>query len=124
MRVECNFPEIDDPKLISQALNYERLKWDNAKQSITNLEEYCNTNVLVQVILNKAVFGTSQREFIDKRIIFDDTDSEDIYMYVTHAPDPLSPLNHNYVRANALLGINKISRRKDGKSGCVFQTIS
>ena len=74
------------------------------------------------MILNKAVFGTSQREFIDKRILFTPNNDDIVYIYVTHTPDSISPLDPSYVRANALLGINRISKMDDG--GCKFETIT
>ena len=92
MRVEHYFPLIDDPDLILKALNDWRPEWDNSMSIISELTEFRSSNTQVHRLVNKAVLGTQQREFIDKKFFFTAEDSS-IYMWVTSAPDNVFPLS-------------------------------
>lgn len=78
----------------------------------------------------KSVASTAQREFLDKKIWFRESDIDgnveedqnDIYLWITSAPDSFWPMNKKYVRADALIGLSRIARRKDGP-GCYYETI-
>ena len=86
---------------------------------------------MVSHTVNKSVIGTDPREFIDKKIFFKTSEVEnvpveddEIYLWVTSAPDEVIPPNpKKYVRSDSLLGINRMGRRKDGKPGCYLHCI-
>lgn len=77
----------------------------------------------------KSVLGTSKRECFDKKIIFSTKEAleecqdenevkdeladgydDDIYMWVSDAPDDLLPLDPSLVRINTFFGVNKIGK--------------
>lgn len=78
-----------------------RKEWDDQKEVYEELEEYSNENTRIYRILNKSIAGTHQREFIDKKIWFRENDTvdhpftseddNDIYMWVSSAPDHFYP---------------------------------
>ena len=130
LRTELYFPDIDNPEMILKALLHDRLEWDKSVDKNEELTEYCNGNTFVVRTVNKSVIGTAQREFIDKKIYFRASDAEevdpmqdDIYLWVTSAPDELVPITSSYVRSDSLLGIQRMGRRKDGKPGCYLHCI-
>ena len=70
---------------------------------------------------------------MDKKIWFRDSDTsskaesaaaaDDIYLWVSSAPDSSYPMNKAYVRARSLLGLTRIRKNRDGKPGCVYESI-
>ena len=84
-------------------------------------------------MLNKSIAGTSQREFIDKKIWFREADTledpssiseaeNDYYMYISATPDSFYPMNKKYVRGDIVVGMSKFGKRKDGP-GCYYKTV-
>lgn len=71
--------------------------------------------------MNKAIFGTTPREFIDKRICFEgerssECDEKRYYMWFTSAPDELYPLSSKLTRAHTLVGMHRIGKLEGGGS--------
>lgn len=77
----------------------------------------------------KSVLGTSKREIFDKKIMFTagealeecqskeeaenelaDGTKDDMYLWVTDAPDEILPLDPSLVRINTYFGVNKIGK--------------
>ena len=79
----------------------------------------------------KPVAGTSAREFLDKKIWFRDSDTgdaveegyNDIYCWITSAPDSFWPIEKKIVRAQGIIGISRFGKRRDGP-GCFVESIS
>ena len=77
--------------------------------------QYFHNNVQFYIDLtNKSVIGTAPRQFIDKKVFFrtsdidpsvKETDKDEIYIWVSSAPDNLYPCDSKYVRATSILGI-------------------
>ena len=86
-------------------------------------------------MVNKSVIKTTPREFLDKKIWFRESDTllegeelenseyNDYYMWVSSAPDQFYPLNNDYVRADALIGLTRFGKRRDGHPGCFYESI-
>ena len=133
VRAEHYFPDIDDPEVIFKAFVQWRREWDDQIEVNDELTEFTNDHTVVNHVVNKSVIGTQQREFIDKKIYFRTSDvqpdvdpqDDEIYMWVTSAPNELHPVDPSkFTRADTLLGIQRMGRRKDGKPGCYLHAIS
>ena len=88
--------------------------------------------------VNKSIANTTQREFLEKKIWFRESDTirtieeeqyyksghNDIYVWISSVPDSFYPTNKKYVRADSILGINRFGKRRDGGPGCIFESIS
>ena len=132
MGCEYIIPNCDDPKLILAACGEMRFEWDKGLESFDEIKEYANRNTQVFRMLNKSVLNTAQREFIDKKIWFFESDTlvegekvkegeeNDIYLWVTSTPDSFWPIEKPIVRCDTLLGLTKICKRKDGLPGCTY----
>jgi hypothetical protein len=124
------FPEINDPELILKCMNDYRKEWDDALLSYDEIVKYRTEYTQVVRALNKKVAGTASREFIDKKIWFREEDTgdkydenyNDIYFWIADPPDGFWPLKKEYVRANTLIGITRIGKRRDGP-GCFYESI-
>ena len=46
------------------------MEWDTGLETCEDLSEYTTNDSRVSRIVNKALFGTTPREFLDKRIFF------------------------------------------------------
>ena len=120
------FPEINDPMIIKRAFIDFRTEWDYQIETNLELAEFTNKNMEVRYIKNKTVANAQQRDFIDKKIWFTTSEAEggpphphdDVYIYVSAAPDELHPIDDRFCRGDTIFGYNKIGKRKDGKPGC------
>ena len=121
------FPDIEDPIIIKRAFIDFRTEWDYQIETNIELTEFTNKNMEVRYIKNKTVANTQQRDFIDKKIWFTTSEAsgtavneedDEIYVYVTSAPNELYAIDDRYMRGDTLFGYNRIGRRKDGKPGC------
>lgn len=99
---------------------------------IRELPEFTNDHIAIHLLENKPVIGTTPRQFIDKKIFFrtsdadssvKGTDQDEFYIWVTSTPDDIVPIDSKkYVRAESILGIQRIGKRKDGE-GCYLHAI-
>ena len=125
------FPEISDPNFILSALNEWRHEWDESMDQCEELTQFRNPSTRVHRLVNKSVMGTSCREFIDKKLFFhtsemsdvEESQSDEIYMWVTSTPNEVYQLNPKYTRADSLLGMYKIGHM-EGSPGCYVYNIS
>ena len=86
-------------------------------------------------MVNKSVIKTTPREFLDKKIWFREQDTllagqklkdaeyNDYYMWISSAPDSFYPLNNDLIRADALIGLTRFGKRRDGQPGCFYESI-
>lgn len=126
------FPNCKDPQLILDCLKdlSIRKEWDDNLDQSEELTQYQNQNTSIQRLLNKSVINTAQREFIDKKFWFRDSQTgdnvdpefDDLYVWTTAAPDSCYQMNKKYVRAWGI-SIGRIGRRRDGKPGCFLEQI-
>ena len=84
------------------------------------LKEHRSENCVVHRLVNRSIFGASKREFIDKKIFFQD--GEDFYMWITSVPDVIYDCEPPHLRSYCIVGINKIGKLADG--GCYLHVIS
>ena len=70
MKIEHLFLDVDDPKLVLQAINETRIKWDTGIERFDELKEYTSENTSVHRLLMNSILNLSQREFIDKKFFF------------------------------------------------------
>ena len=68
MRTEYYFTNINDPKLILNAITDTRHLWDNSLDSFDEIAELRTEHTSVHRLLMNSVINLSQREFIDKKI--------------------------------------------------------
>lgn len=124
------FPNIKDPELILKCLCDYRKEWDDSLLSYDELVKYRTDYTQIVRALNKKVAGTASREFIDKKIWFREEDTRDkydqnyndIYFWITDPPEGFWPIHKDYVRADNLIGITRIGKRRDGP-GCFYESI-
>ena len=97
--------------------------WNDAYDSVVNLTDYRSKNSIVQQAKAKKVLGTTQREFLDKRIFFyksevkelEDGENDDIYVWTSSAPNELCPEDKaKFVRAETLFGLMRIGKSQNG----------
>ena len=70
MRTEYYFTNINDPKLILNAITDTRHLWDNSLDSFDEIAELRTEHTSVHRLLMNSVINLSQREFIDKKMYF------------------------------------------------------
>ena len=70
MKTEHYFLEVDDPRILLEAIVTERLQWDSGINKFEELPEYTSEHTSVHRLLMNSVMNLSQREFIDKKFIF------------------------------------------------------
>jgi hypothetical protein len=120
LRVEHQFPEIDDPEIILKCLNEWRPDWDKSMETCEELPQYRSNSTMVHRLVNRSLFGASKREFIDKKVYFEEDGC--IYMWVTSCPDEIYECLPPHIRSYSLVGVNKIGRNTQG--GCYLHVIS
>lgn len=151
VKCEYYYPDVQDPKDIYDAIYDRRLEWDNGIAECEEVKKFTTKHTSVHRLLHKSILNTTQRDFIDKKFIFtkgeakikDGTDhasddDDDIYLWVTSAPDEVYPVDANSCRATSLFGIIRIGRVKnwphatrhfqkhdmDPSSGCYLHIMS
>ena len=133
LKSEHLFPDCEDPELLMSSQHDYRHEWDEQLEAFEELTEYTNQNTKIFRLLNKSVAGTAQREFIDKKIWFRESDTvqdpskvkdedNDFYMWISSAPESFYEMNKKFVRAEAIIGLCRFGKRKDGP-GCYCKTI-
>ena len=75
MGCEYIIPNCDDPSLILAACGDYRFEWDHGLEVFDELKQYTNRNTQVFRVLNGSVCNTTQREFIDKKVWFYESDT-------------------------------------------------
>lgn len=118
--------------IIKRAFVDFRTEWDYQVETNLELEKYSNQNTEVRYIKNRAVAGVQQRDFVDKKLWFKTSQAEgtppsvddEVYVFVSSAPDELYPVDSRYTRGDTLVGYNRIGKRKDGKPGCYLHCVS
>ena len=70
MRTEYYFTNINDPKLILNAITDTRHLWDNSLDSFDEIAELRTEHTSVHRLLMNSVINLRQREFIDKKMYF------------------------------------------------------
>jgi hypothetical protein len=89
-------------------------------ETCEELPEFRKKNTMVHRLVNRSLFGTSKREFIDKKVFFSDGDT--IYIWVTACPDDCYQCMPPHTRSYSIVGINKIGKLESG--GCYLHVIS
>jgi len=125
------FPDCNDPEFLLKCLNDYRMEWDDSLEAYDEIQQYTTHCTQINRVLMKPVAKTSKREFLDKKIWFRESDTgdtfeegyNDIYLWITSAPDSFWPITKDIVRADGLIGITRFGKRRDGP-GCYYQTIS
>lgn len=135
MKTEHYFQNVCDPQIILDALLSHRMQWDPTIECFEELEQYRSGHTSVHRLLGHSVMNLSQREFIDKKLVFtrreaaeagrgeeEENDSDhgadnqnhgamdDIYIWVTSVPNELYPMESKFVRSDSLVGIIRIGR--------------
>ena len=126
IRAEHFFPDVDDPRIILACINDFKKEWDKSASIWHELEEFRSKNCFVVCVHQKSVLKTAVREMFDKKIIFTAQDAldeyedpkaeldfgspDDIYMWVTEAPNELLEIKPGNVRIHSHFGCTRIGR--------------
>ncbi|CDW83282.1 UNKNOWN [Stylonychia lemnae] len=101
----------------------ERVKWDKDIEKAYVIDVVHNEKILLWYQRNKSQISIiSQRDFAEKKIIFEHENKT--YIYFTSVDDKIKPIEDKIVRAYTIVGIHVIELLEDGRIRleCLMQT--